>query len=199
MTVKFPLFVPRLAIAAVAAAAFSLPLAAAQDHPGDGPHGAGMMAAQSPGGHGPMVGAARVQSEIAPAQDGGGVESRRERRQRYLRERRMEILDADRDGNLALPEITGEQKRLFNAADVDGDGKLSAEEFRRRGRWFVRLGTMTFFDMLDANGDGQITAEEITGPSERWFKRNDANGNGILEPDELARSRQRSSLPQDRR
>ncbi len=99
--------------------------------------------------------------------------------------RTMQILDTDRDGKVTLDEITAEQKRLFGAADLDGDGKLSVEEFRRRGRWFQRLNTTTLFDLMDANGDGVLTAEEIGAPSARWFKRYDRNGDSSLEPAEV--------------
>ncbi len=107
--------------------------------------------------------------------------SRRERR----RARRMEILDTNNDGKITLAEIEGELKRLAAAADVNGDGKISADEFRRRGRWFLRLRTVSFFDMLDANGDGQVSTVELTAPSGRWFARKDENKDKALSGEEL--------------
>jgi len=97
----------------------------------------------------------------------------------------MQVLDTDGDGKVTLAEITAEQKRLIGAADLDGDGKLSVNEFRRRGRWFQRLYTTTLFDLMDANGDQTLTADEIAAPSERWFKRYDANADGGIVPDEV--------------
>jgi Ca2+-binding EF-hand superfamily protein len=97
----------------------------------------------------------------------------------------LQVLDVNNDGKVMQDEIMAEQKRLIGAADLDGDGKLSVEEFRRRGRWFQRLHTTTLFDLLDANGDQTLSAEEIANPSTRWFKRYDKNGDGGIVADEV--------------
>ena len=99
--------------------------------------------------------------------------------------RSLQVLDVNQDGKVTMDEITAEQKRLIGAADLDGDGKLSVEEFRRRGRWFQRLHTTTLFDLLDANGDQTLSAEEIANPSARWFKRYDKNADGGIVADEV--------------
>lgn len=113
---------------------------------------------------------------------------RRERHRQRRMARRLEILDTNGDGKVTLAEIQGEQRRLLGAADVNGDGKLSVEEFRRRGRWFIRLRTISFFDMLDTNGDGQISAKEITDPTARWFARHDENKDKALDGDEFSKT-----------
>ena len=112
----------------------------------------------------------------------------RERRRQGRMARRLEILDTNADGKVTLAEIQGEQRRLLGAADVNGDGKLSVAEFRRRGRWFIRLRTISFFDMLDTNGDGQLSAKEITDPTARWFVRHDENKDKALDGDEFSKS-----------
>jgi len=99
--------------------------------------------------------------------------------------RQLDILDTDGNGSASREEIAGELGRLLGAADVDGDGKLSPDEFRRRGSFFIRLGTTTFFDLIDANGDQQISVEELNLPMERWLARRDSNSDGNIDTEEF--------------
>jgi Ca2+-binding EF-hand superfamily protein len=148
---------------------------------GSGPHGPGMMAqGAQPGG-----------DTAAPGRE-ARRQGRGERRRMRRLSRRIELLDTNKDGKVSLEEIHAEQKRLMGAADVNGDGKLSVEEFRRRGRWFLSLRTVSFFDMLDTDGDGQISEKEMTDPSARWFKRYDDNNDKALDVDEFSKSGWRS-------
>jgi Ca2+-binding EF-hand superfamily protein len=103
--------------------------------------------------------------------------------------RQLEILDTDGNGSASREEISGELGRLLGAADVDGDGQLSPDEFRRRGSFFIRLGTTTFFDLIDTNGDQQISDEELNQPMERWFARRDSNSDGNVDAEEFNQER----------
>ncbi len=96
-------------------------------------------------------------------------------------------LDTNGDRKLTIDEIKAEEDRIVALADVNGDGNLSPDEFRRRG-WMMlmRLRTFTLFDLLDANGDGKVTLAEIEAPSARWLARYDTNKDGALDADELA-------------
>lgn len=154
--------------------------------PGSGPHGPGMMAqGAGPGGDqaAPDRGMRRGEGRAENRREG-----RRDRRHSRRLARRIQLLDTNKDGKVSLAEIHDEQKRLMKAADVNGDGKLSVEEFRRRGRWFISLRTVSFFDMLDADGDGQISEKEMTDPSARWFTRYDENKDKALDSDEFSKS-----------
>lgn len=113
------------------------------------------------------------------------AQQEQQRQERPRQSRFIRFMDTNEDGKVTLSEITAEQKRLIVAVDVDGDGKLSAKEFRRRGRMFMRMRATTLFDLMDTNGDKVLTADEITKPSARWFARYDANGDGALVSEEM--------------
>lgn len=182
MSLRRTTFVSAFALAAALAAG---PALAAQGH---GP-------AHERSSHGPMM-MAQAGPEGGPAMRRGAPPSaetraRHEERMKRFAERRVSLLDTDGDGKISADEIRAEIKRLFAAADVNGDGKLSVEEFRRRGHWFLQLGTMSFFDMLDSNGDQHLTVEDLVAPSERWFKRHDVDNTGTIDAEEYVQSRTR--------
>ena len=102
-------------------------------------------------------------------------------------ERFIDLLDTDGDGKVSVVEIADELGRLFGAADIDGDGNLSPDEFRRRGRLFQSLGAVTLFDMLDADSNQLLTLGEITAPSGRWVTRYDQNSDDALDLEEYPR------------
>ncbi len=148
-------------IAAAAAALIAtggVALAQGGPHPAMGP------------GHGP-----------ADRHEMGGHHDRRGHDEHALR-----FLDTNHDHKVSLDEIKAQEDRIIALADVNGDGTLSPDEFRRRGMMFMRLRAFSFFDLLDANGDGKLSLAEVQGPSERWFARYDKNHDGELEADELA-------------
>lgn len=97
----------------------------------------------------------------------------------------VRLYDLNRDGKVSIDEIKTDQARMFTAIDVDDDGKLSVDDIRRRGRSLQIFRTTTLFDLLDVDGDGLLSVAEIQGPSQRWFKRYDANGDGVMEGDEI--------------
>src|SRR5690606_26620273 len=100
-------------------------------------------------------------------------------------ERFFRLYDLNRDGKVSIDEIKTDLSRMFTAIDVDDDEKLSVDDIRRRGRSLQIFRTTTLFDLLDVNGDGTLSLAEIQGPSERWFKRYDENGDGVMEGEEI--------------
>lgn len=138
-----------------------------------------MMAKRNPWGVIALVAAAAALAFPAAAQQGGPDRAEQQP------PRSFRMLDTNGDGKVTVAEITAEQERLLGAADLDGDGKLSVDEFRRRGWWFQQLQTTTLFDLMDTNGDRTLTAEEIASPTARWFKRYDANADGGMTVDEV--------------
>jgi len=142
---------------------------------------ASAVSAQMPGGPGP---GAHMNEQQMGAQHMRGAETGGPHRSHHA-ERMMRLYDTNGDGKISLAEINADQARMFTALDVDGDKSMSVEEIRRRGRSLQIFRTTTLFDLLDANGDGKLSVVEIQAPSQRWFKRYDKNGDGILEADEI--------------
>jgi len=98
---------------------------------------------------------------------------------------RFQAIDKDRDGKISRAEFPG-QPPLFERLDADKDGFLTKEEIvkeqeaARAGFAAERLKAM------DKDGDGKISRQEFQGP-EPAFDRLDANGDGFLTKEELAR------------
>ena len=125
-------------------------------------------------------------ASVASAQD-----AKEKRPREHGQSRLVLLLDTDGDGKVSASEIAAEHKRLIGAADINSDGKLSVEEFRRRGRWFQSLGATTLFDLMDSDGDQSLTLDEIQAPSQRWITRYDGNGDDAIEQSELPQRRRR--------
>ena len=134
-----------------------------------------------PGGRGPHMGGQQM----------GEQPMRGDHRQSRRAERMTRLYDTNGDGKISIEEINADQARMFNALDVDGDKSMSVEEIRRRGRSLQIFRTTTLFDLLDANGDGKLSVAEIQAPSQRWFKRYDKNGDGLMDADEISDGRER--------
>jgi hypothetical protein len=132
-----------------------------------------------------IAGSGLAIAQTPPAADQPGAGMPRHDREHARGDRFVRFLDVNKDGKVSLDEIVGEEGRVFGAADVNGDGKLTPEEFQRRGELFMRLRVTTLFDLLDTNGDAQLTKEEIAAPTSRWFKRYDKNADGFIAADEL--------------
>ena len=104
--------------------------------------------------------------------------------------------DKNGDGRLTRDELPERMQGLFDRADADKDGVLTAEEIRksaqsasapagpRRGEGpeFMRLDPI--LAALDTNGDGEISASEIAAAATS-LKTLDKNGDGQLSDDEV--------------
>ena len=84
--------------------------------------------------------------------------------------------DADQDGDVTAAELDA----WFAERDTNGDGRLDASDFERRGAGGPRP-HFGFAEALDADGDGAVTRADLEVLAARF----DADGDGVVEADEL--------------
>ncbi len=94
----------------------------------------------------------------------------------------IEQMDADGDGKLSAEEFKGPED-LFTRIDADGDGYLTSDEMEA-GRPGPPDGGNRF-DQDDVDGDGMVSEAEFSGPAD-LFANMDADGDGYLTRDEAA-------------
>ena len=103
-------------------------------------------------------------------------------------QRFMRLYDLNGDGKVGPKEIANDQARILRAMDLSNDKGLSVDEMRRRGRSLQIWQSVTLFDLLDTNGDQKVSAAELEAPMQRWFKRYDTNGDGVMDASEVPQS-----------
>ncbi|QQL43682.1 EF-hand domain-containing protein [Sulfuriroseicoccus oceanibius] len=97
---------------------------------------------------------------------------------------------ADTDGNQSISYQEFDRfmlEAIYSSVDVDGDSKVTLEEYLASGSDATKEG----FKKVDANGDGVITPEEAKAfwesqqTMKSLFKKIDTNGDGQLSQEEV--------------
>lgn len=102
-------------------------------------------------------------------------------------------MDANADGKVSADEHAAFSEAKFTEIDADGDKRITVTEmtsfFTAKGKT-VEPGEATPADKikkLDKNGDGILTFGENKSGSKAMFKKFDADRDGFLTKDELAK------------
>ncbi|WP_305984166.1 EF-hand domain-containing protein [Roseibium sp. MMSF_3544] len=96
-------------------------------------------------------------------------------------ERLFERFDANADGVITEAEISDVRAQEFAAADTDGNGEISLEEFKAQFMERSNDRMVRAFQFMDSNGDGTVTQDEADQIANRMFNRLDRDGNGTVE------------------
>lgn len=108
-------------------------------------------------------------------------------------------LDSNRDGVVTAEEAGESQQaafdRLLKNGDIDGDGKLSRDEYsastketatqRRPGRGGGPPSAREMLTRFDRDGDGKLSRRELPEPMRNIAGRIDRDGNGVIDEEEL--------------
>ncbi len=99
----------------------------------------------------------------------------------------FEQADGDKDGKVTAAELDGFAAANLQRFDADGNGRLGLEEFQGLWTEYTRPLRVRAFQFVDGDGDGALTAAELGQPLDRALERLDRNEDGSLARDELSR------------
>lgn len=104
--------------------------------------------------------------------------------------------DLNKDNVVTCDEWVQYTTELFQSADQDRDGTVTAEEYKTitsQDRLFEVAGMAHF----DANGDGRLTLQEFTGARNPAFDMLDRNKDCQIATDEMVQTRQLQKMKDD--
>ncbi|MFB4203782.1 hypothetical protein KBTX_04133 [wastewater metagenome] len=97
---------------------------------------------------------------------------------------------------MSVQALKERQAGRFSEADVNGDGRLDADEMQAL---MMRMRAERRIQRLDSDGDGAVSQEEFAYPMERRLMRMDRNGDGRIDETEAASGRRGWHGDHDRR
>ena len=96
----------------------------------------------------------------------------------------MKHIDVNGDGKISFEEFQNKNSGPFDRLDEDGDGSIyyhELESYHMKMQEKMR----EKFDQADANGDRLISGDEVVAAQSRVFRRMDRNGDNLLSRREL--------------
>jgi Ca2+-binding EF-hand superfamily protein len=96
------------------------------------------------------------------------------------------MMPRNSDGVVTKENMEQRQAERFARMDTDGDGRLSVDELHAG---LQRERSERMHKWLDRDGDGFVSAEELAAMQNKRFAKMDANGDGVLDKDEMRSSR----------
>lgn len=99
--------------------------------------------------------------------------------------RGFDRMDVNGDGKLTADEMSEMHAKLIEDADADGDGAVTRDEMKA----FHDAKRAEFREKHnpDANGDGVVDRTEYIDAAQKRFDKKDKNGDGVLSEDEMDR------------
>ena len=106
-------------------------------------------------------------------------------------------LDADGSGEITEEDLGARRAAMFAELDTDGDGSISEAEFVAHAQAMASDRARDRFSGLDADGDGRLGPDVLARGrggdrmGARMIERLDTDGSGGLSEEEFAEARQR--------
>lgn len=97
--------------------------------------------------------------------------------------------DTNHDGMVSREEFLAARAAQFDRFDGNHDGYLDSADAAAFPERMARLFPLVQ-RIADKDGDGRISRDEFNAMPARGFDRMDANGDGVLEPDEMQQAAQ---------
>jgi len=111
-------------------------------------------------------------------------------------QKRFDKLDANHDGVVSKDEFLAEAAAKFAQFDTAGDGKVTAAEIEAAPKTQERAVRTAdrFIKRMDTNGDGVVTQDEFVAAAKARFAKLDKNADGYLDADEMRKGRHWAGL-----
>ncbi len=100
-------------------------------------------------------------------------------------------MDVNGDGKITAEEMSEKNAKFIEQADADGDGAVTQEEMKSFHE--AKRAEMREQRNPDKNGDGVVDRTEYVTAAQERFDRQDKDGDGVLSEDEMDRGHGRRS------